>query len=182
MHELLVDQLRVQNFWLNTLPHIPGDVFYYFPHNVPIADACYFAAAVMVDHDIFTCIGTATTLTYLLIGTADPVGLIQFFECLHTFTGVVREGAFIINDVLFVCDWSEPAIQQLEQAILDDGAEEIGVDIQRDKEYYQFWRAARRYLYLYNSDSEISAESLMKQQKKLFSSFIQVYEDSCDED
>jgi len=121
----------VQNFWLVVLLHIPSDTF--------------------------TCIETVTTLTYLLIGTVDPAGLGPFFEWLYTFTRIVCDWAFIINDTLLIYEWS-------------GGAEELEVAIQRDKEYFQFWRTTHRNLDLENPLDES------------FQSVIQGYEELYDEE
>ena len=182
LNQLLVNTLHANQFELETLPLVPGDRFYYFPHLANIREAIFFGAAVTINGELISSIGSPTSLTYLLGGVDDRMGFIMFLHCLHTFTGTPKTGAFFIDGLLFICDWTEPALQQFEELLFDENIDEVGINFQYNEAYNRFWWDARRYHYFYNAQPVLSAADIWEEQRILMRSFINLVNDFTSDD
>ena len=167
IHGLLVNQFSAQHFWVNTLPRFPGDRFYCFPQLEIDLAHLFFGGAVIIDGSLFFVTGSMTTLTYMFPFVEDPVSIVQFLQCLHTYNGVIRIGAFIINDMPYICNWSIEAINMLESLIINLELDEISIDLAYNREYFNFWQNVRRNLFIYSSNDWIEAADMLRQQYEL---------------
>ena len=164
IHDLLVNQFAAQNFWIETLPRLPGDRFYCFRQLEMDLPHLYFGGSVIIDGDLFSVVGTAMTLTYIFPGVNDPVSIVQFFQCLHTFNGIIRPGSFIVNDIPFICNWSIESIHIFERVIVSLDVDEISINLRYNRTYFNFWQDVRRHLYIYNSEDWIEPVDMLRQQ------------------